>query len=169
MRWLSDLLDIIFEMFNSTLQFVVGLLSQDPESFNATLYQFAENLSFVFQSVGVALVVLFFFLSLADPSRSIGDIKRPEVVLAEFVRLIVCNIIVLNSSFILEKIMQIGTGLITLGWNTANSASGGVPTLSADGTVKAAMNEIEFGILDISFDMLILLLLGFIWWLHWEL
>lgn len=162
MEWLSGLLDIIFQTLNATMQSAVGMLSQSPETFNGILYQFSKNLGTIFQSVGVSLVVLFFFLGLADPSHSLGEIKRPEAILAEFVRLVVCNLIVVNSSFILEKITAIGTNLITVGWNAANNTSGGVPSLAADNTVKEAMQDIDFGILSIGADTIFLLLLNFI-------
>lgn len=52
--------DIMFDTLNSVIQNMVGLLSQSPEAFNGTLYDFAKGLNSVFQATGLALVVLFF-------------------------------------------------------------------------------------------------------------
>lgn len=60
MEWLSAFLDIMFDTLNSVIQNMVGLLSQSPEAFNGTLYDFARGLNSVFQATGLALVVLFF-------------------------------------------------------------------------------------------------------------
>ena len=42
------------------------------------------------------------------------------------------------------------------------TSGGGMPTISADGTVKEALNEVKFNILSISTDMIMLILLNFI-------
>ena len=54
-----------------------------PEAFNGTLYDFAKGLNSVFQATGLALVVLFFFIGLSDPSHNLAEIKRPEAIIAE--------------------------------------------------------------------------------------
>lgn len=165
MEWIADLLDMIFITLNSTIQTAVGVLSQSPEAFNSTLYAFAQNLNVIFTSVGAGLVITFFFLNLADPTH-IADIRRPEMILSEFVRLSLCEVVVTNSSFLLEKITAVGTSLITTSWNTAVSVNGGVPTLTADGTVKEVLSEIDFsgisGWLSIGFDTILLFLLNFV-------
>ena len=84
MEWLSAFLDIMFDTLNSVIQNMVGLLSQSPEAFNGTLYNFAKGLNSVFQATGLALVVLFFFIGLSDPSHNLAEIKRPEAIIAEF-------------------------------------------------------------------------------------
>lgn len=161
MEWVADLLDMIFITLNATLQTVVGLLSQSPESYNGTLYAFAQNLNVIFTSVGTALIVPFFLISLADPAH-IADIRRPESVISEFVRFGLCVAVVSNSSWLLEKITAIGTSLITTGWSAATAVNGGIPTLSANETVKETLADVKFGILSITADTIFLLLLNFI-------
>ena len=75
MEWLSAFLDIMFDTLNSVIQNMVGLLSQSPEAFNGTLYDFAKGLNSVFQATGLALVVLFFFIGLSDPSHNLAEIN----------------------------------------------------------------------------------------------
>ena len=140
---------------------MVGLLSQSPEAFNGTLYDFARGLNSVFQATGLALVVLFFFIGLSDPSHNLAEIKRPEAIIAEFARFLLCQLVVANSYLILQQISAIGTSLISTAWSAVTSG-GGMPTISADGTVKEALNEVKFNILSISTDMIMLILLNFI-------
>lgn len=68
---------------------------------------------------------------------------------------------VANSYLILQQISAIGTSLISTAWSAVTSG-GGMPTISADGTVKEALNEVKFNILSISTDMIMLILLNFI-------
>ena len=77
MEWLSAFLDIMFDTLNSVIQNMVGLLSQSPEAFNGTLYDFAKGLNSVFQATGLALVVLFFFIGLSDPSHNLASSILP--------------------------------------------------------------------------------------------
>ena len=161
MEWLSAFLDIMFDTLNSVIQNMVGLLSQSPEAFNGTLYAFAKGLNSVFQATGLALVVLFFFIGLSDPSHNLAEIKRPEAIIAEFARFLLCQLVVANSYLILQQISAIGTSLISTAWSAVTSG-GGMPTISADGTVKEALNEVKFNILSISTDMIMLILLNFI-------
>ena len=151
MEWLSAFLDIMFDTLNSVIQNMVGLLSQSPEAFNGTLYDFAKGLNSVFQATGLALVVLFFFIGLSDPSHNLAEIKRPEAIIAEFARFLLCQLVVANSYLILQQISAIGTSLISTAWSAVTSG-GGMPTISADGTVKEALNEVKFNILSISTD-----------------
>lgn len=158
MASIADLLDLIFITLNATLQTVVGLLSQSPEAFNSALYAFAQNLNVIFTSVGTALVVPFFLISLADPAH-IADIRRPESIIAEFVRFGLCVTVVSRSSWLLEKITAIGTSLITTGWNAATAVNGGIPALSADNAVKDTLKEVDFGWLSFGIDQFFLALL----------
>lgn len=158
---IADLIEQMFAKLSNVIINALSLLSMTPESYNATLYNFSRNLSDVFLGIAIPMTVLFFFISLSDSGRTIADIRRPEVIIAEFVRLGVAYTIVVYSSTLLTKIMNVGIDIVNTAWNAAYSV-GGIPTMTADNTLLETLEQTDFGWLDIGLDKLLLFILNLI-------
>ena len=160
---IAALIELMFSKLTNTITDALSLLSTSPESYNGAMYSFAKNISSVFQGIAVPLMILFFFLGLSDAGRTIGDIRRPEIVISEFVRLVIAYFFVTKATELLTRILAVGMEVVVTAWNSAYSI-GGIPNMAADNTVLEALENTDISLWSWSGfgDTAILLLLNLI-------
>lgn len=109
---LGSLLTFALTVYNSLTGVAVGLLGQDPATFNSSGWNFVEGVNTVFLGIGAALVVVFFLIGFCSDSLDIKQDFRLENILRMFLKICLAEFFVVNSIVIVRKLFALATGII---------------------------------------------------------
>lgn len=128
--------------WNGNLEKILGLLTMTTRDFNGGLYWTMWDIYMAFLPIGSALLVTFFFAGLIKSTGSVVELKRPEILFKNFVRLAIAEYFLSHSWGLMVKAMNLAISLI----QTAFQASG-MGSLSGESipdAVTAAVQDLGF-------------------------
>ena len=89
-----------------------GLLTQDISAFKGgALWEIMLNIHWALQSVGLALVVLFFLCGVVKTCGSLAELKRPEVAVKMLIRFCLAKMLVTYSLELMLALLSIVQGI----------------------------------------------------------
>lgn len=142
-NWIINLLEKALTTWNSKLAEIWTLLTTSPENFmEGRVWAVIQQIYGAIQSVGYALLILFFLVGVLHTTLGPQDLRRPETIIKLFLRLAVSKYIISYGMDILIWIMQIPQGMVS---SSLVSAAGGT-TLSAvlPDEMKEAITAVGF-------------------------
>lgn len=128
---LQDALDIWNEYYTK----IITILTTSPESLYSGVWNAMKTINNYLSVIGVALVVIFFYIGLTKNVIRLEELRRPANFFGLFIRLVLAQAFVANSSQLLLKIMEIIQGCIV---GISNLFGG----FGSNGRVAAVPNEI---------------------------
>lgn len=106
-------LEISINLWNDKLAEIWTLLTTSPESFKGGgIWAAIQQIYGAIQSVGYALLVLFFLVGVLRSTTGPQDLRRPETIIKLFLRLAIAKAVISYGMNILIAIMQIPQGMV---------------------------------------------------------
>ncbi len=106
---LQDGLNILNNYYNK----IVTVLTTSPENLYSSVWSAMKNINGYLTAIGVVLVVIFFYIGLTKQVIRLEELRRPANFFGAFIRLALAEAIVMNSSTLLLKVMEILQGCIS--------------------------------------------------------
>ena len=86
-NWVVGNLQNALDTWNSKLNEIWTLVTQSPEQFKGGgIWSVIININGAVQAIGLALLVLFFFIGVVKTCGSFSEMKKPEQVIKVFIR-----------------------------------------------------------------------------------
>lgn len=127
--WVTQNLNNALNTWNSKLSEMWNLITQTPENFkDGTIWEVIKNIHGALQSIGLALLVLFFVINVVKTCSSFEEIKRPEHAFKLFIRFAIAKIIITYGMEIMMAIFKIIQGIVstiieTAGFSTVSNTT----------------------------------------------
>ena len=113
-NWVVQNLQNALETWNEKLAEIWTLVTQSPQSFKGgSIWNVMVGIHGAVQAVGLALVVLFFFMGVMKTCGSFADLKRPEVAIKVFVRFAIAKAAVTYGLELMNALFSIVQGLVS--------------------------------------------------------
>ena len=94
-NWIVQNLEKALEVWNSKLAEIWMIITQSPESFkDGTIWSVIMTIHGAVQSIGYALLVLFFVIGVMRTCGSFAEIKKPEHAVKLFIRFAVAKAVI---------------------------------------------------------------------------
>ena len=120
-NWVVQNLQNALETWNEKLAEIWTLVTQSPQSFKGgSIWNVMVSIHGAVQAIGLALIVLFFFMGVMKTCGSFADLKRPEVAVKVFVRFALAKAAVTHGLELMNALFSIAQGLVS----TIMSAAG---------------------------------------------
>ena len=120
-NWVVQNLTNALETWNEKLAEIWTLVTQSPQTFKGgSIWNVMVGIHGVVQAIGLALIVLFFFMGVMKTCGSFADLKRPEVAIKVFVRFAIAKAAVTYGLELMNALFSIAQGLVS----TIMSAAG---------------------------------------------
>lgn len=130
-----ELLQDALDIWNDYYTKIITILTTSPESLYSGVWNAMKTINNYLSAIGVALVVIFFYIGLTKNVIRLEELKRPANFFGLFIRLVLAQAFVANSSQLLLKIMEIIQGCIV---GISNLFGG----FGSNGQVATVPNEI---------------------------
>lgn len=109
------------DKYNEKLAEIWTLVTQSPQAFKGgSIWNVMVSIHGAVQAIGLALIVLFFFMGVMKTCGSFADLKRPEVAVKVFVRFALAKAAVTHGLELMNALFSIAQGLVS----TIMSAAG---------------------------------------------
>ena len=119
-NWVVQNLENALAVWNSKLTEIWQILTQSPEQFKGgQIWSIVVNIHGALQSIGYALLVVFFVLGVIKTCGSFTEVKRPEHVFKMFVRFALAKGTITYGMELMLAILDIIQGIISVVMNTA--------------------------------------------------
>lgn len=113
-NWIVGNLQNALETWDSKVGEIWLLITKTPETFkDGVIWNVIKNINGAMQAIGLALLVLFFVISVVKTCTSFNDIKKPEHALKLFVRFAIAKTIVTYGLEFMLAIFKIVQGIIS--------------------------------------------------------
>lgn len=113
-NWIVGNLQNALETWDSKVGEIWSLITKTPETFkDGVIWNVIKNINGAMQAIGLALLVLFFVISVVKTCTSFNDIKKPEHALKLFVRFAIAKTIVTYGLEFMLAIFKIVQGIIS--------------------------------------------------------
>ena len=123
-NWIVQNLENALEVWNSKLAEIWMIITQSPESFkDGTIWSVIMTIHGTVQSIGYALLVLFFVIGVMRTCGSFAEIKKPEHAVRLFIRFAVAKGVITYGLDLMMAFLGIIQGVIG---SIMNSAGFGV-------------------------------------------
>ena len=120
-NWVVQNLENALKTWNEKLAEIWTLVTQSPQSFKGgSIWNVMVGIHGAVQAIGLALIVLFFFMGVMKTCGSFADLKRPEVAIKVFVRFALAKAAVTHGLELMNALFSIAQGLVS----TIMSAAG---------------------------------------------
>ena len=120
-NWVVQNLQNSLETWNEKLAEIWTLVTQSPQTFKGgSIWNAMVGIHGAVQAIGLALIVLFFFMGVMKTCGSFADLKRPEVAIKAFVRFAIAKAAVTYGLELMNALFSIAQGLVS----TIMSAAG---------------------------------------------
>ena len=120
-NWVVQNLQNALETWNEKLAEIWTLVTQSPQAFKGgSIWNVMVSIHGAVQAIGLALIVLFFFMGVMNTCGSFADLKRPEVAVKVFVRFALTKAAVTHGLELMNALFSIAQGLVS----TIMSAAG---------------------------------------------
>lgn len=113
-NWVVQNLQNALETWDSKISEIWTLITETPETFKGgTIWDVIKDIHGAMQAIGLALLVLFFVVSIVKTCTSFQDIKKPEHALKHFIRFAIAKGIVTYGLELMLAIFKIVQGIIS--------------------------------------------------------
>ena len=120
-NWVVQNLENALRTWNEQLTEIWTLATQSPQGFKGgSIWNVMVGINGAVQAVGLALIVLFFVMSVMKTCGNFADLKRPEVAVKVFVRFAIAKAVVTHGLELMNALFSIAQGLVS----TIMSAAG---------------------------------------------
>lgn len=119
-NWVVQNLENALAVWNGKLTEIWQILTQSPEQFKGgQIWSIVVNIHGALQSIGYALLVVFFVVGVIKTCGSFTEVKRPEHVFKIFVRFALAKGAITYGMELMLAILDIIQGIISVVMNTA--------------------------------------------------
>lgn len=119
-NWVVQNLENALAVWNGKLTEIWQILTQPPEQFKGgQIWSIVVNIHGALQSIGYALLVVFFVVGVIKTCGSFTEVKRPEHVFKMFVRFALAKGAITYGMELMLAILDIIQGIISVVMNTA--------------------------------------------------
>lgn len=119
-NWVVQNLENALAVWNGKLTEIWQILTQSPEEFKGgQIWSIVVNIHGALQSIGYALLVVFFVAGVIKTCGSFTEVKRPEHVFKMFVRFALAKGAITYGMELMLAILDIIQGIISVVMNTA--------------------------------------------------
>ena len=113
-NWVVQNLQNALDTWNSKLGEIWQLVTQTPETFKGgSIWNVILNIHGAVQTIGLALLVLFFVVGVMKTCGSITEVKKPEHALKLFIRFAIAKIVVTYGLDLMLSLFKIVQGVIS--------------------------------------------------------
>lgn len=113
-NWVVQNLNNALETWNDKLTEIWNLLTQTPETFKGgSIWGVIKVIHGGMQSIGLALLVLFFVIGIMKTAGSLSEVKRPEHALKLFIRFAIAKIVVTYGMDLMLMLFRISQGIVS--------------------------------------------------------
>ena len=113
-NWIVQNLQNTLNTWNSKLADIWNLVTQTPETFKGgTIWNVIKNIYGGMQSIGLALLVLFFVVGVMKTCGSLTEVKKPEHALRLFIRFAIAKIVVTYGMDLMLALFRISQGIVS--------------------------------------------------------
>ena len=123
-NWVVDNLENALSTWDSKLTEIWQLLTQSAVDFKGgKLWEIVLDIHGALQSIGLALLVLFFLIGVMKTCGSIAELKRPEVAIKVLIRFVLAKAVITYGLELMVALMDIVQGVISkIMWATGFSS-----------------------------------------------
>ena len=119
-NWIVQNLEKALEVWNSKLAEIWMIITQSPESFkDGTIWSVIMTIHGAVQSIGYALLVLFFVIGVMRTCGSFAEIKKPEHAVKLFIRFAIAKAVITYGLDLMMAFLGIIQGVISSIMNSA--------------------------------------------------
>ena len=119
-NWVVQNLENALAVWNGKLTEIWQILTQSPEQFKGgQIWSIVVNIHGALQSIGYALLVVFFVVGVIKTCGSFTEVKRPEHIFKMFVRFALAKGAITYGMELMLAILDIIQGIISVVMNTA--------------------------------------------------
>ena len=109
------------DTWSSKFAEIWNLVTQTPETFKGgTIWEIIKNIYGGLQAIALALLVLFFAISIIKTCTSFNDIKKPEHALKLFIRFALAKVVVTYGMDLMLAVFKISQGMVSRIMSIAN-------------------------------------------------
>jgi hypothetical protein len=113
-NWVVDNLENALSTWDSKLAEIWQLLTQSAVDFKGgKLWEIVLDIHGALQSIGLALLVLFFLIGVMKTCGSIAELKRPEVAIKILIRFVLAKAVITYGLDLMVALMNIVQGVIS--------------------------------------------------------
>lgn len=113
-NWVVDNLENALSTWDSKLTEIWQLLTQSAVDFKGgKLWEIVLDIHGALQSIGLALLVLFFLIGVMKTCGSIAELKRPEVTIKILIRFVLAKAVITYGLDLMVALMNIVQGVIS--------------------------------------------------------
>lgn len=113
-NWVVDNLENALSTWDSKLAEIWQLLTQSAVDFKGgKLWEIVLDIHGALQSIGLALLVLFFLIGVMKTCGSIAELKRPEVAIKILIRFVLAKAVITYGLELMVALMDIVQGVIS--------------------------------------------------------
>lgn len=123
-NWVVQNLENALNTWNEKLAEIWQLITQSPQQFKGgTIWSVIVNIHGAVQSIGLALLVLFFVVGVVKTCGSFAELKKPEHALKLFIRFALAKGVVTYGLQLMMALFEIVQGLVSTIMNAAGFGS----------------------------------------------
>ncbi len=131
------------DTWSSKLAEIWNLVTQTPETFKGgTIWEIIKNIYGGLQAIALALLVLFFAISIIKTCTSFNDIKKPEHALKLFIRFALAKVVVTYGMDLMLAVFKISQGMVSKIMSIANIS--GSTNAVLPNTIVEAIEDVGF-------------------------
>ena len=132
-NWVVQNLENALETWNSKLSEIWQLLTTSPQQFKGgSIWSVMVNINGAVQAIGLALLVLFFFVGVVRTCGSFTDVKKPEHALKLFIRFAIAKGVITYGLELMLALFNIVQGTISTIMTSAGFGTPNQTTLPAE-------------------------------------
>lgn len=142
-NWILDNLQYALDLWNQRLHELWEIITMSPAEFrNGAIWRVMVSINGALQSVGLALLVLFFLVGVVKTCGSFTDVKRPETAFKLLVRFVLAKAVITYG-------MELMMSLFTIVQGVMHTIIGQAGVTMGDGAVlpdeiRTAVGEVGF-------------------------
>ena len=142
-NWILDNLQYALEHWNQRLQEVWDIITMSPAEFkNGAVWNVMVSINNALQSIGLALLVLFFLVGVVKTCGSFTELKRPETAFKLLIRFIIAKGVITYGMELMMSLFAIVQGVLHTMIGQAGIVMGDGAVLPEE--IKAAVGEVGF-------------------------
>ena len=131
------------DTWSSKLAEIWNLVTQTPETFKGgAIWEIIKNIYGGLQAIALALLVLFFAISIIKTCTSFNDIKKPEHALKLFIRFALAKVVVTYGMDLMLAVFKISQGMVSKIMSIANISGSTNAVLPS--TIVEAIEDVGF-------------------------
>ncbi len=142
-NWIVANLENAFNTWNNKMMEIWDLVTTSPQSFKGgDIWNIVVGINGGLQAIGLALLVLFFAMSVFKSTASFRDFQRPEYALKHFIRFVAAKVAITYAMDLMVAIYDICGGVVQ---EIAGSMGGmGAVTVSLPDAIETAVEDAGF-------------------------